>query len=187
MWFGFGKSILQPQSMRIRTHHPQPRVFNFENKKNFGTHWETENFRNSQNFSSNLNWIQFFKKTLTWFHWRSRLQQPFSTAWSDAAACRASTWRSVVGGQGCSRAGAWGQSLRRLKNPGIKCVFGWKFRVYKPYLYSGLTWSRIWAFWRDFERAGWIPMKKFRWSTRFVSVVTEKPEISEKSETFGRN
>jgi hypothetical protein len=47
------------------------------------------------------------------------------------------------------------------ENPRIKCVFGWEFRVSKPYLYGGLTGCRIWAFWRDFERAGWIHMKKF--------------------------
>jgi hypothetical protein len=51
-----------------------------------------------------------------------------------------------------------GRSLRPetppAENPGIKCVFGWEFRVYKPYLYGGLTESRIWLFWRDFERAG---------------------------------
>jgi hypothetical protein len=40
------------------------------------------------------------------------------------------------------------------ENPGIKCVFGWEFRVSKPYLYGGLTRSRIWAFWRNFERIG---------------------------------
>jgi hypothetical protein len=66
-----------------------------------------------------------------------------------------------------------GTSLRPelppAENPGIKCVFGSEFRVYKPYLYGGLTGSRIWAFWRDFERAGWINTKKFdhvsfRWS-----------------------
>jgi hypothetical protein len=58
-----------------------------------------------------------------------------------------------------------GRSLRPelppAENPGIKCVFGWEFRVYKPYSYGGLTWSRIWAFWLNFERAGWIHTKKF--------------------------
>jgi hypothetical protein len=36
-----------------------------------------------------------------------------------------------------------GTSLRLepppAENPGIECVFGWEFRVYKPYLYDGLV------------------------------------------------
>jgi hypothetical protein len=70
-------------------------------------------------------------------------------AWSEAATCRASAWRSIVGSQGRLR-----PEPPLAENPGIKCVFGREFRVSKPYLYGGLTGSRIWAFWRDFERVG---------------------------------